>query len=58
MYKVLPCVLKLERYSRVKKTHFFRQIFRLIKYSGRHFCNYVMKSILSGAELRGNQDGA
>ena len=58
MYKVLPCVLKLERYSRVKKTHRFQQMFCLIKYSGRHFCSHVMKSILSGAELRTDQDGA
>ena len=56
MYKVLPYVLKLERYSCVKKTHFW-QIFRLIKDSARHFSSHVMKSILSGAALRADQDG-
>ena len=59
MYKVLPYVLKLERYSRVKKTHHFLTIFRLIKYSGRHFSSHVINYILlSGAEVRANQDGA
>ena len=58
MYKVLPYVLKLERYSRVKKTHRIWQIFRLIKYLGRHFSIHVMKSTLSGAELHADQDGA
>ena len=57
MHKVLPCVLKLERYSRVKKTHRFWQIFRLIKYLGRHFCSHMMKSILSEANLHADQDG-
>ena len=50
MYKILPYALKLERYSRVKKTHRFQQIFHLIKYSGRHFSSHVIKYILSGAE--------
>ena len=58
MYKVLPYVLKLERYNCVKKTHHFRQIFCLIKYSGRHFSSHMIKSILSGAELQADQDGA
>ena len=57
MYKVLPYALKLKRYSHVKKMYRFQQIFRLIKYSGRHFSSHVMKSILSGAELRADQDG-
>ena len=57
MYKVLLNVLKHERYSRVK-THHFRQIFRLIKYSARHFSSHVMKSILTGVELRADRDGA
>ena len=57
MYKVLPYVLKLERYSRVKKTHRFLEIFYPIKYLGRHF-SHVMKSILSGAALHADQDDA
>ena len=55
MYKVLPCVLKLVVQRRCIV---FRQIFRLNEYSGRHFCSHVMKSILSGAEIRADQDGA
>ena len=58
MYKVLPYVLKLERYSCVKKTHRFLQIFRLLKYLGHHFSSHIMKSMLSEAELRADQDGA
>ena len=58
MYEVLPYVLKFERYSRVKKMHHFRQILRLIKYSGCHFSSHMMKSILPGAELLTDQDGA
>ena len=58
MYKVLPYVLKLERYSRVKKTHRFLEIFYPIKHLGRHFSSHVMKSILSGAALQADQDGA
>ena len=48
MYKALPCVLQLERYSHVNR---FQQIFCLIKYSGCYFCSYVVKSVLSGAQL-------
>ena len=57
MFKVLPCVLKLKQYIRMKKMHHFRQIFCLIKYSGRHFCSHKMKSILSRAELHADYDG-
>ena len=57
MYKVLPYVLKLKRYSHVKKTHSFLANLLFYQVFGRHFSSHVMKSILSGAELCADQDG-
>ena len=58
MYKVLPYVLKLKQYSRVKKMHRFLANLSSHQVFGRHFSSHVMKSTLSGAELRADQDGA
>ena len=59
MYKVLPCIVQLRRYSRVKKKRcFFSISFCTTKFLGCHFCNQVKKSIESEAELRTDQDGA
>ena len=55
MYKVLPCVLKFERYSRLKKTHSF--LANLLSYQVFGY-SHVIKPILPGAELRADQDGA
>ena len=54
MHKVLPYVLKLEQYSRVKEKH--RILANLLSYR-HHFSSHVIKSTLSGAELRADQDG-
>ena len=49
MYKILPCVVQLGRYSCVKMKHrFFSKSFVLL---GCHFCNHMIKSILPEAEL-------
>ena len=47
-----PCVLRLERYSSVKKKHrrILRQIFCRI--NSHHLCIHMMKSTLSEVELR------
>ena len=55
MYKVLPCIVQLGQYSFVKNIHrFFGKSFVLPSY----FYYHVIKSILSEAELRADQDGA
>ena len=55
MYKVLSGIVQLGRYSHFKKKHhFFSKSFVL---QGYHFCNHVIKSILSEAKLQADQDG-
>ena len=60
MYKVLPCIVYVTRaiQSCKKEPLSLRRFFRTTKFLGRHFYNHVIKSILSEAELRADEDGA
>ena len=41
-----------------EEASFLQQIFHITKYLGHHFGNHTIKSILSKAELRADQDGS
>ena len=56
MYKVLPFIVQLGRYSFVKNSHCFFAKVSYYQVSGTPF--FVITSILSEAELRADQDGA
>ena len=56
MCKVLPCIVQLGRLQSWKEeASFLQQIFCITQFSGHHFHNHVIQSILSEAKLCAEQ---